>query len=59
MVTPIGLAASRAFAMAGMGPADIDVAAIYDCYTITVLMTLEDAGFCPKGPASRASPSAT
>ena len=25
---------------------------IYDCYTITVLMTLEDAGFCPKGKAA-------
>ena len=25
------------------------MAQIYDCYTITVLLTLEDAGFCPKG----------
>jgi acetyl-CoA acetyltransferase len=35
--------------MAGMGRSDVDVASIYDCYTITVLMSLEDAGFCAKG----------
>jgi acetyl-CoA C-acetyltransferase len=47
--TPIARAAGRAFAMAGLDRADVDVASIYDCYTITVLMTLEDAGFCTKG----------
>ncbi|ODR06043.1 transporter [Mycobacterium sherrisii] len=47
--TPIARAADRAFAMAGLNRSDIDVASIYDCYTITVLMTLEDAGFCAKG----------
>lgn len=51
--TPIKQAADRAFAMAGIGRDDIDVASIYDCYTITVLMTLEDAGFCPKGESMR------
>ncbi len=50
--TPIAAAASRAFAMAGVSHADIDMVSIYDCYTITVLMTLEDAGFCPKGKAA-------
>ncbi|BBX06422.1 thiolase family protein [Mycolicibacterium aichiense] len=49
MVTPIARSAQRAFAMAGLTPADVDIASVYDCYTITVLMTLEDAGFCPKG----------
>ena len=47
--TPIAGAAQQAFAMAGLGHTDIDMVSIYDCYTITVLMTLEDAGFCGKG----------
>lgn len=47
--TPISRAADKAFAMARLGPSDVDVASIYDCYTITVLMSLEDAGFCAKG----------
>ena len=51
--TPIGPAAARAFAMAGLKPADMDAAQIYDCYTITVLLTLEDAGFAPKGEGMR------
>ena len=41
--------AATAFKMAGLSPQDIDVAQIYDCYTIAVLMTLEDYGFCAKG----------
>lgn len=47
--TPVGPASAQAFSMAGLEPADVDVAEIYDCYTITVLLTLEDAGFCGKG----------
>ena len=39
----------RAFAEAGITPADIKYASIYDSFTITVLMTLEDLGFCDKG----------
>lgn len=35
--------------MAGLGPDDIDVAQFYDCFTSTVLITLEDYGFAPKG----------
>jgi acetyl-CoA acetyltransferase len=38
-----------AFAAAGLGPAEVDVAQIYDSFTITVLLLLEDLGFCPKG----------
>ncbi len=34
---------------AGLGPADVDVAQLYDCFTITVLVQLEDYGFCAKG----------
>ena len=40
---------AAAFAQAGLRPTDIDVAQLYDCFTITVLMTLEDYGFFPKG----------
>jgi acetyl-CoA acetyltransferase len=47
--TPVADTAARAFAMAGVAPADVDVAEVYDCYTITVILTLEDAGFCAKG----------
>lgn len=43
------LAAKTAYAMAGVGPSDVDVCELYDCYTYTVLVTLEDYGFCAKG----------
>ena len=35
--------------MAGVGPAEIDICELYDCYTYTVIVTLEDYGFCKKG----------
>ncbi len=41
--------AEIAFRMADIDPQDVDVAEIYDCFTITVLMTLEEYGFCRKG----------
>jgi acetyl-CoA acetyltransferase len=47
--TCAAVSAQTAFMMAGVSPKDIDVAQIYDCFTITVLMTLEDYGFCRKG----------
>ncbi len=46
-------AAEAAFKMAEVTPQDMDFVQPYDCYTITVLVTLEDAGFCPKGEAGR------
>jgi acetyl-CoA acetyltransferase len=52
-VTPVAEAAKRAFAMAGLTPQDINAAQVYDCYTITVLLSLEDAGFVPKGEGQR------
>jgi acetyl-CoA C-acetyltransferase len=47
--SPIKPAADLAFQMAGVARKDIDLVCPYDCYTITVLVTLEDAGFCSKG----------
>jgi len=47
--SPIKPAADAAFKMAGVERKDVDLVCPYDCYTITVLVTLEDAGFCKKG----------
>jgi acetyl-CoA C-acetyltransferase len=47
--SPIKPAADLAFKMAGVERKDVDLVCPYDCYTITVLVTLEDAGFCKKG----------
>jgi len=49
LATPIREAADTAFAMTDLTRADMDMVSIYDCYTITVLLSLEDAGFCEKG----------
>lgn len=43
----------RAYAMAGYGPKDMHTAGVYDCFTGTVIMMLEDLGFCPKGEGGR------
>ncbi len=43
----------RAFAEAGVAPGDIQYASIYDSFTITVLMQIEDLGFCEKGMGGR------
>jgi acetyl-CoA acetyltransferase len=51
--TAARVSAETAFRMAGLAPKDMDVAQIYDCYTIAVLMTLEDYGFCRKGEGGR------
>lgn len=42
---------AAAFKRAGMVPADMQLAQLYDCFTITVLLELEDLGFCPRGEA--------
>lgn len=51
-VTAAAITAPRAFAEAGISPSDIDMAMIYDSFTITVLLLLEDLGFCKKGEGS-------
>ena len=42
-------AAAQAYAMAGVGPRDIQVAEVHDCFTIAEIMAYEDLGFCAKG----------
>jgi acetyl-CoA acetyltransferase len=44
-------ASAGAFAKAGLGPQDMDVLGIYDCFSIAVAMQLEATGFCPRGGA--------
>jgi acetyl-CoA C-acetyltransferase len=47
--TPGVASATRAFEMAGLRPDEMDCAQLYDSFTITVLLALEDLGFCKKG----------
>ncbi|MGQ4601261.1 thiolase C-terminal domain-containing protein [Nocardia sp. R6R-6] len=51
LVTGAAVSGPAALKMAGLTPGDIDIREIYDCYTYTVLVTLEDYGFCAKGEA--------
>jgi acetyl-CoA acetyltransferase len=49
LVTGASVSGPLAMAMAGIAPSDVNVCEIYDCYTYTALVTLEDYGFCAKG----------
>jgi acetyl-CoA acetyltransferase len=49
LVTGAARSGPTALAMAGVGLDEVDVVELYDCYTFTVLVTLEDYGFCAKG----------
>ncbi|MFJ7308888.1 thiolase family protein [Peribacillus frigoritolerans] len=53
VVTPIKKSSEDAFRMAGITTKDVDVCGFYDCYTIAVLLTIEDMGFCKKGEGGR------
>jgi acetyl-CoA acetyltransferase len=46
---PAKTVADTLYRRAGLGPTDVDVAQIYDCFSITVLLQLEDWGFAAKG----------
>jgi acetyl-CoA acetyltransferase len=48
-VTGAAESGARAYAQAGVRPADIDVVQVYDAFTINTLLFLEDLGFCAKG----------
>ncbi len=48
-VTPAKFSGEAAFKMAGLSPDDVDVTEVYDSFTITTLLQMEDLGFCKKG----------
>ncbi|HEX2285424.1 MAG TPA: hypothetical protein VHI10_11495, partial [Mycobacterium sp.] len=48
---PGAVSAARALRDAGIAPEDVDVAQVYDAFTITALLGLEDLGVCPRGEA--------
>jgi acetyl-CoA C-acetyltransferase len=46
-------AAEQAYKMAGVTAADVDVAEVHDCFTITEIINYEDLGFCPRGQGGK------
>jgi acetyl-CoA acetyltransferase len=52
-VTGAAISGPQAMAQAGVSPSDIRLAMVYDAFTITPILFLEDLGFCPKGEGGR------
>jgi acetyl-CoA acetyltransferase len=52
-VTAAAESGTKAFGMAGLRPADVDMLSLYDAFTITPILFLEDLGFCPTGEGGR------
>jgi len=52
-VTAAAVSGPKAFAGAGLKPSDVDMISLYDAFTITPILFLEDLGFCPKGEGGR------
>ena len=52
-VTGAAESGPQAYAMAKVKPSDIDMVSLYDAFTITPILFLEDLGFCPKGEGGR------
>ena len=52
-VTAAADSGAQAYKMAGIKPADVDMLSLYDAFTITPILFLEDLGFCPKGEGGR------
>jgi acetyl-CoA C-acetyltransferase len=46
-------AGREAYRMAGIGPEDINLAEVHDCFTITEILDTEDLGFCKKGEGGK------
>lgn len=52
-VTGAAISGAAAYKAAGIGPGDVDVAEVYDAFSINTILFLEDLGFCPKGEGGR------
>jgi acetyl-CoA acetyltransferase len=52
-VTAAALSGAQAYKMAGIKPSDVKMLSLYDAFTITPILFLEDLGFCPKGEGGR------
>ena len=52
-VSAAAVSGPKAYAMAKLKPADMNMLSLYDAFTITPILFLEDLGFCPKGEGGR------